>query len=246
MVREHDRPIGGEQRIELTMRHPVWVLLFVLQAHEVDHVDDPDLQVRQALAEDVGRGEDLERRNVTRTAEHDVRLPTLIVAGPRPDAGAAGRVQDGVGHREPVRAHLLAGHDHVHVVAAAQAVVGDRQEGVRIGRQVDADDFGLLVHHVVDEAGVLVAEAIVILSPDVAAQQVIERRDRSAPGNPTRRLQPLRVLVEHRVDDVDEGLVAVEQAVTAGQQIPFEPTLAGVLGENLEDTAVRCEVLIGR
>ena len=32
-------------------------------------------------------------------------------------------------------------------------------------------------------------------------------------GMPARHLQPLRVLVEHRVDDVDERLVAVEEAV---------------------------------
>ena len=41
------------------------------------------------------------------------------------------------------------------------------------------------------------------------------------------------MLVEHRVDDVDEGLVAVEQAVAAGEEIALEPALALVLGENL-------------
>jgi hypothetical protein len=35
-------------------------------------------------------------------------------------------------------------------------VVGDRQQRVRVGREVDADDLGLLVDDVVDEAGVLV------------------------------------------------------------------------------------------
>ena len=42
-------------------------------------------------------------------------------------------------------------------------------------------------------------------------------------------LQPLRVLVEHRVDDVDERLVAVEEAVPAGEQVALEPALAQVL-----------------
>jgi hypothetical protein len=36
-------------------------------------------------------------------------------------------------------------------------------------------------------------------------------------------------LVEHRVDDVDEGLVAVEEAVAAGQQIALEPALTLML-----------------
>jgi hypothetical protein len=39
-------------------------------------------------------------------------------------------------------------------------------------------------------------------------------------------LQPFGVLVEHRVDDVDKGLVAAEEAVPASQQITFQPALA--------------------
>src|SRR4029434_3921877 len=41
-------------------------------------------------------------------------------------------------------------------------------------------------------------------------------------------LQPLCVLVEHRVDDVDERLVAVEEPVPAREQVTLEPSLAHV------------------
>ena len=44
------------------------------------------------------------------------------------------------------------------------------EQRVGVGRQVDADHLGLLVDHVVDEAGILVAEAVVVLPPDVRAQ----------------------------------------------------------------------------
>ena len=47
----------------------------------------------------------------------------------------------------------------------------------------------------------------------------------AAPGDVPRGFQPFRVLVEHRVDDVDEGFVAGEQAVPAGQQVTLQPTL---------------------
>ena len=57
-------------------------------------------------------------------------------------------------------------HD-VDVVPAAQAMIHDRQQAVGVGRQVDAHDLGLLVDDVVDEAGVLVREAVVVLPPDV-------------------------------------------------------------------------------
>ena len=47
-----------------------------------------------------------------------------------------------------------------------------------------------------------------------------------------RDLQPLRVLVEHRVDNVDERFVAVENPMPSRQQITFEPALALMLAEH--------------
>ena len=46
------------------------------------------------------------------------------------------------------------------------------------------------------------------------------------------------MLVEHGIDDVDEGLVAGEEAVPAGQQIAFEPALALVLAQHLHHPPV--------
>ena len=89
-------------------------------------------------------------------------------------------------------------------------------------------------------------EAVVILPPDVRAEQVVERGDRPPPRDLGAHLQPLRVLVEHRVDDVDERLVAVEEAVPARQQIALEPALAEVLGEDLHHSTVGCEAHVGR
>ncbi len=40
------------------------------------------------------------------------------------------------------------------------------------------------------------------------------------------------MLAEHRIDDADESLIAVEQSVPPGEQISFEPTLALVLAEH--------------
>ena len=147
-------------------------------------------------------------------------------------------------HVEELRRGLLAGHDHVDEVAAPQALVGDRQQRVGVRRQPDAHDVGLLVDHMVDEAGVLVAEPVVVLAPDVRGQEVVQRRDRRAPAELARGLQPLRVLVEHRVDDVDERLVAGEQPVAAGQQVALEPALARVLGEDLHHPPVGREILV--
>ena len=65
-------------------------------------------------------------------------------------------------------------------------------------------------------------------------------------GMPRVDLQPLGVLVEHRVDDVDERLVAVEQPVPPGQQVTLEPALAQVLRQHLHHPAVRGQLVIAR
>ena len=87
-------------------------------------------------------------------------------------------------------------------------------------------------------------EAIVILPPDVTGQKIIERSNRSPPGEAARDLQPFGVLIEHRIDDVDEGLVAVEQAMPAGQQISFQPALALMFAEHFHHPPVASEVFI--
>ena len=145
-------------------------------------------------------------------------------------------------HIEPLPLGLLAGNDQVDVVPAAKTVIGDREQAVGVRRQIDANDIGLLARNVIDEARILMGEAVVILPPDMRRQQIIQRSDRLAPRDGFGRLQPFRVLIEHRVDDVDERLVAGEQAVAAGEQVSFKPALAQVLAQHLHDAAVDAEI----
>ena len=197
------------------------------------------------LAQHVHRGERLERRHVSRAGHHDVGLASLVVARPPPDSEPRGAVFDGRVHIEPLRGRLLARDDHVDVMAAAQAVIGDGQQRIRIGRQVDANHVGLLVDHVIDETGVLMAEAVLVLPPHVGGEQVVEGGDRAPPGEPARDLEPLRVLVEHRIDDVDERFIAGEEAVASGKEITFKPALAQVLAQHLHDAAIGGELGVG-
>ena len=119
---------------------------------------------------------------------HDIGLAALVVAGPFPDADAGGAMGDGCVHIQPLRRGLFAGHDDVDIVAAAQAMIGDGQQRIGIRRQIDAHDVRFFVHDVIDETGVLMAEAVVILPPDMGGQQIIERRDGPPPRNAPRRL----------------------------------------------------------
>ena len=59
-------------------------------------------------------------------------------AGPRPGRGAGCAVLPCLLDSQPLGLRLLVDHDQVHVVAAAEAVVGHREQAVGVGWQVDA------------------------------------------------------------------------------------------------------------
>lgn len=47
------------------------------------------------------------------------------------------------------------------------------------------------------------------------------------------------MLIEHRIDDMYERLVAGEETVTTRQQVSFEPTLAHVFAQHLHHDHVQ-------
>ena len=97
----------------------------------------------------------------------------------------------------------------------------------------------------VEEARILVRESVVVLLPDMGGQQIVQRRDIASPRQFPAYLQPLRMLAEHRVDDANEGFVAVEQSMPPGQEIPFQPALALVLAQHgVQHAASRREELV--
>src|SRR6202047_201739 len=52
------------------------------------------------------------------------------------------------------------------------------------------------------------------------------------------------MLIEHRIDDVDEGLVAGEQAMASREQVSFEPAFAQMLAQHLHNAALDVEINI--
>ena len=112
-------------------------------------------------------GQGLQGRHVTAAGHHDIGLAAPVVAGPLPDAESRLAVLDRLVDRQPLWGGLLAGDYDIDVVPAAQAMVSDREQAVGVGRQVDPDDFGFLVSDMVDKAGILMAETVVVLAPDM-------------------------------------------------------------------------------
>src|ERR1039458_7564587 len=98
----------------------------------------------------------------------------------------------------------------------------------------------------IDEAWILMSESVVVLPPHMRSQQVVERCNRTPPLDLTCNLQPLGMLVEHGIDDVDERFVTGKETVAPREQITFQPALAHVLTEHLQHTAMLREMFINR
>src|SRR5262249_4047835 len=135
-------------------------------------VHHANAKVRLVLAEKRNGCKGLERRDVTGTS-HDYVGRAIVVAGPLPYAESRGAVQNRRVDLKPIRRWLLSRDDEVDVVAAAEAVIGNRQQCISIRRKIDADDIGFLIGYVIDKAGVLVGEAVVVLAPNVGGEKIV-------------------------------------------------------------------------
>ncbi len=98
-----DGLVDGEDRVVGLLRQPVGVQIIGLQAHEVDHVYNPDFQLREVFAQDGHGGQSLQSRGIAAAGHDHIRLGALVVRGPVPDADALRAVDDGLLHREPLR-----------------------------------------------------------------------------------------------------------------------------------------------
>ena len=123
---EDHRLILREQAIELPRREPMRMFLLRHQPKHIHHIHKPDLYIRQVLAKQSSGGQGLHRRDIAATGHDHVGLGALVVARPRPDAGALRAVRDRRVDIQVLQVHLLVRNDDVDVVGAAQAMVGDR------------------------------------------------------------------------------------------------------------------------
>src|SRR6185437_12591016 len=162
------------------------------------------------LPENGNSGQRLKRGNVARTGHDDIRIAILIVAGPGPYANAFGAMLHGGIHAQPLGGGMFSGNDHIDVMSTAQTMVHDRKQTIGIRWQINSDNLRLFVDDVVDKTRILMSEAVVVLPPHMRSEQVIERRESSAPRELGCDFQPFCMLVEHGIHDMDECFVAVE------------------------------------
>ena len=164
---EDDGFVPGEQLVEVPIAQTVRVFRIWLQPHKVNDVNDPDFEIGQMLVKDGNGGERFQRGDITAAGHHHVRIGALIVTRPLPDADTLCAVGNRSGHGQPLRRGMFPCNDHVDVMATPQAVIHHGEEAVRIRRQINPHHPSLFVDDMINEAGVLMRESIVILSPYV-------------------------------------------------------------------------------
>ena len=145
--REHDGLVRGENRIEIVIGQSVRMFGLRLERHQVHHVDHSNPDIRDVLAQQVDGSQRFQRRDVAAAGHDDVGFAAFVVARPIPDADSGRAMLDRRIHIQILQRGLLAGDDHVHVIPAAQAVIGHREQAVRVGRQIHAHDVRFLIDH---------------------------------------------------------------------------------------------------
>ena len=204
---EYDRLVRGKQAVEIPVTQPVWVLFVRLQLEQVNHIYEADFQIREFISEKSGGRECFLRSDIACASHHYIRFNSLIVAGRAPDTDASRAVRDRFIHGQVLKVRLLIADDDVDVVLAAQTMVGDRQQRINIWWQIYPRHLGSLVYDNVEKARVLMREAIVVLPPDSGCNQQVKRGHVLPPRKLITDRQPLRVLIEHRVNDMSECFV---------------------------------------
>src|SRR5581483_1981906 len=106
----------------------------------------------------------------------------MIVACPVPQPYPSIAMLDRLVHRQPLRRWLLSGDDDIDSVIRAQTMIRNPKQAIGVRWQIDPYDVRLFVGHEVDETGILVTESVVVLTPDMRGEKIIERGNRSPPA----------------------------------------------------------------
>src|SRR5438045_6692073 len=96
------------------------MLALRLQFHQVDDVDNADLQRRKVLAEEIYGSQRFQRWYVSATRHYDVWFRSFVIARPFPDPNARRTMFDHLVHREQLRNRLFTCSHEVDIISAAQ------------------------------------------------------------------------------------------------------------------------------
>ena len=243
---EDHRSIRGEQAVEVAIAEAMGVLAGLGEGKQFDHVEHPNFEAGDRQAQDLHSCQGLFGGDVA-SAGHDdgwvFRVAVaVIVAGPAPQANPLGHMGARLLEREVLEMGLFVANDDVADVGFHQGLLGNGQQAVGVGGQIDPHHVAALVAGQVNEARILVGETVVVLSPNRAGDQAGPGGDRRPPGGMVyAALQPFGVLVEHRGNDMGEGLIGVEKPMPPRQQVALHHPHQGVLAQHFHHPATAAQ-----
>ena len=163
---EDDRLVGGEQAVEFALGQPCGCSVAGCSLNRSTTLTNRSFKSGDCSRSMAAAASASIVATSPQRSQHHVGLLSRVSTGPRqmPRPFVQWTIASSmVGELQML---LLVRHDDVDVVGAAQAVIRDRQQRVRVRRQIDARHRRALVGHQVDEAGILVREPVVVLPPD--------------------------------------------------------------------------------
>src|SRR5260370_41899100 len=123
----------------------MWVCSGWRQGHQGADFHDTNLEVWKVLPQEIDGRKRFERRAIAGAGHHNIRIRALIRAGPLPDSDSRRAVLYSCVDIEPLQRRLLAGDNQVHIMPAAQAVIGHRKKTIGVRRQIEAPATPFLV-----------------------------------------------------------------------------------------------------
>ena len=102
---------------------------------------------------------------------------------------------------------MLVCYDDVDVVGTAETVT--------IWWEVGSHDFRTLVRYNVEKNRNLMCKAVVVLSPNCDGYEDVEEGNLGLSFDFVAFFESFAMLVDHRVNEVDEGLVSLKETVAA-------------------------------
>ena len=130
MESKYNGLVLGEEHIILCILKSVRMLSCRLKLEEIDYVDETDLDLGQFCIQDGNCCKSLKGRGLTCAGKYDIGFLALIVGSPIPDADTLRAMLNCFCHGQPLRTRVLGSNDHVHIVAAADAVVKAGKQAV--------------------------------------------------------------------------------------------------------------------
>ena len=164
---EDNRLVCCKQSVVLCVCQTVRMFCMLFQFHQVNYVDNADLQFRKCVTQDCYSCKSLKCRCVAAACHYEVRLLSLIVACPVPDTDTLCTVFYSLLHCQPLLSRMLGSYDYVYIISASDTVIEAGQQTVRIRRKVKTYYVCLLIGNVIQESGILMCKSVVILLPYV-------------------------------------------------------------------------------